>query len=71
MTDSRMNLNTMVEYWLRHNEEHEQEFRAGAANAAAFSLAAAERLARAADKMAEANGLLLEAKKALAESREV
>ena len=71
MTDSRMKLNTMLEYWVRHNQEHEQEFRAGAANAATFSAHAAEQLIQAADKMAEANGLLAEARKALAQGREV
>ena len=67
MTDDKMKLSTMLNYWLEHNKEHSEEFREWAEKARGFGEAkvSAEILA-AVQEMDRANEFLSRALKGLA-----
>ena len=69
MDDVRKKLQTLIDYWIEHNSEHEKEFRDWADKADSSSTEVAEQLKAAAAKMAEASDELMKAKRALSESK--
>jgi uncharacterized protein YukE len=69
MDDIQKKLQTLLDYWIEHNSEHEKEFRDWAGKAASSSSVVAQQLERAATKMAAASDELLKAKQALSESK--
>jgi hypothetical protein len=62
MNDTPSKLNSLLSYWLEHNQEHGAEFREWADTMAAEREDVAEQLRRAADKMAEADECLKKAR---------
>ena len=70
MNDIQEKLTTLLDYWIKHNNEHEEEFREWADKAAALSVDIAQQLREAATKMAAASNNLIEAKQALTKSKE-
>jgi len=70
MDDVREKLRTLLDYWIEHNNEHEQEFRDWADKVASSSTEIAKLLQEAAAKMAAASDELTKAKQALPESKE-
>ncbi len=66
MNDTHSKLNSLLSYWLEHNQEHGAEFREWADKIAAAQQDIAEQLRRAADKMAEADEYLKKARDLLA-----
>ncbi len=62
MNDTQTKLNSLLSYWLEHNQEHGAEFREWADKMAAEQKDVAEQLRRAADKMAEADEYLKKAR---------
>jgi hypothetical protein len=69
MDDIRKKLQTLLDYWIEHNGEHEQEFRDWAGKAASLSLEVAEELQKAAVKMAAVSDELMKAKQALSKGK--
>jgi uncharacterized protein YukE len=69
MDDIQKKLQTLLDYWIEHNAEHESEFRDWAGKAASSSSEVAQQLERAATKMAAVSDELLKAKQALSESK--
>lgn len=69
MDDVRKKLQTLIDYWIEHNSEHEKEFRDWADKAASSSTEVAKQLKEAATKMAEASDELMKARRALSESK--
>jgi hypothetical protein len=69
MKDVPQKLATLLDYWLEHNREHEEEFRDWADKAASLAGGVAGQLLRAADSMAEASKCLEKAKQALGENK--
>lgn len=65
MNDIEKKLQTLLDYWIQHNGEHEQEFREWADRAAPSSAEAARQLRKAAIKMASVSDELEKAKQAL------
>ena len=63
-------LRILIDYWIEHNSEHEQEFRDWADKAASLSTDVTRQLQAAATLMAAACDELLKAKQALSMSRE-
>lgn len=61
-------LQTLIDYWIEHNSEHEKEFRDWADKAASSSTEVAGQLQKAATKMAAASDELMKAKQALSKS---
>jgi len=70
MDDVREKLHILLDYWIEHNSEHEQEFRDWADKVASSSTEIAKLLQEAATKMAAASNELMKAKQALPESKE-
>ena len=70
MNDVQEQLDTLLNYWIKHNNEHEEEFREWADKAAALSGDIAQQLREAATKMAAASSNLIEAKQVLTKSKE-
>ena len=70
MDDVREKLRILLDYWIEHNSQHEQEFRDWADKAASSSTELAQQLREAAAKMAAASNDLMKAKQALPESKE-
>ena len=66
MSDVQERLRILLDYWIEHNREHEQEFRDWADKAASLSGEVAQQLKEAATKMAEANSDLMKAQQSLA-----
>jgi hypothetical protein len=58
-------LHTLVDYWIEHNREHEQEFREWADKAVPLYGEVAQQLQEAATKMADASNCLEKARQAL------
>lgn len=56
----------LIDYWIEHNREHEQEFRDWADRAASSSGEAAQQLQEAAARMAEASECLEKSRQAIA-----
>ena len=69
MDDVQGKLKILLDYWIEHNSEHEQEFRDWADKAASSSTEVAQQLQEAAAKMAAASDELLKAKQALSKSK--
>jgi hypothetical protein len=65
MDDFRRKLQTLIDYWIEHNSEHEKEFRDWADKAASSSTEVAKQLRAAATKMAAASVELMKARQAL------
>ena len=70
MNDIQGKLDTLLDYWIKHNNEHEEEFREWADKAAALSGDIAQQLLEAANKMTAASANLIEAKQALRKCKE-
>ena len=70
MDDVQEKLRILLDYWIEHNSEHEQEFRDWADKVGSLSRDVAQRLREAAAKMATASNELTKAKQALPESKE-
>jgi rubrerythrin len=70
MDDVQEKLRILLDYWIEHNSEHEQEFRDWADKVGSLSNEVAQQLREAASKMAAAGDELLKAKQALTESKE-
>ena len=70
MDDVQEKLHILLDYWIEHNNEHEQEFRDWADKAAPLSAEVAQQLQKAATKMAAASDELMKAKQALPKSKE-
>jgi hypothetical protein len=58
-------LQTLLDYWIEHNGEHEQEFRDWADKATSSSAEVAQQLRKAATGMAAVSNELMKAKQAL------
>jgi rubrerythrin len=69
MDDIQEKLKVLLDYWIEHNSEHEQEFRDWADKVASSSSEVAQQLRKAATKMAAASGELMKAKQALSKSK--
>jgi hypothetical protein len=70
MDDVQEKLKILLDYWIEHNNEHEQEFRDWAEKAISLSTEVAQKLQEAAAKMAAASNELMKAKQALPKSKE-
>jgi rubrerythrin len=70
MDDVQEKLRILIDYWIEHNSEHEQEFRDWADKVGSLSTEVAQKLQEAATKMAAASNELMKAKQALPESKE-
>jgi hypothetical protein len=62
MNDTTSKLNSLLSYWLEHNQEHGAEFREWADKVATDQKDVAGQLRQAADKMAEADECLKKAR---------
>ena len=69
MDDVERKLQTLIDYWIEHNSEHEKEFRDWADKIASSYTEVAEQLQKAATKMAAASDELMKAKQALPRSK--
>jgi hypothetical protein len=69
MNDIQKKLQTLLDYWIEHNTEHEKEFRDWADKAAFSSTEVSAQLKEAATKMSAASNELLKAKQALSKSQ--
>jgi hypothetical protein len=65
MSEIQERLQLLLDYWIKHNQEHEQEFREWADKATSLSDAVAQQLQEAAGRMAEATDCLEKARQAL------
>jgi len=70
MDDVREKLHTLLDYWIEHNSEHEQEFRDWADKVVSLFPEVANQLQEAATKMAAASNELMKAKQTLPKSKE-
>ena len=70
MDDVQERLKVLLDYWIEHNNEHEQEFRDWADKVASSSAEVAKQLQKAAVKMASVSDELVKAKQALPKSKE-
>ena len=70
MDDVQEKLKILLDYWIEHNSEHEQEFRDWADKVSSLSTEVAQQLQEAAARMAAASNKLMKAKQALPESKE-
>jgi len=70
MDDVQKKLQILLDYWIEHNNEHEQEFRDWADKVASSSTEVAQQLQAAATKMAAVSGDLIKARQALSKSKE-
>ncbi|MFC1927301.1 hypothetical protein ACFLW7_01800 [Chloroflexota bacterium] len=69
MDNVERKLQTLIDYWIAHNSEHEKEFRDWADKVASSYTEAANQLQKAATKMAAASDELMKAKQALPRSK--
>jgi hypothetical protein len=69
MDDIEKKLQTLLDYWIEHSNEHENEFRDWADKAASSSGEVAQQLQKAASRMAAASDELIKAKQALSKSK--
>lgn len=70
MSDIPEKLRILLDYWIGHNREHEEEFHQWAGRAALFSTEVARYLAEAAAEMAASSRKLEKARETLAKSKE-
>ncbi|OGN97342.1 MAG: hypothetical protein A2Z77_02710 [Chloroflexi bacterium RBG_13_51_36] len=69
MDDTQEKLKVLLDYWIEHNSEHEQEFRDWADKVAPSYTEVANQLQKAAVKMASVSDELMKAKQALPRSK--
>jgi rubrerythrin len=69
MDDVQEKLQILLDYWIEHNSEHEQEFREWADKVTSSSTEVAQQLQKAATKMAAVSDELMKAKQALSKSK--
>jgi hypothetical protein len=69
MDDVREKLQILLDYWIEHNSEHEQEFRDWADKVAPSYTEVANQLQKAATRMAAVSDELMKAKQALPKSK--
>ncbi|MDH4269194.1 MAG: hypothetical protein OEV52_02680 [Dehalococcoidia bacterium] len=69
MDDVQEKLKILLDYWIEHNSEHEQEFRDWADKVAPSSVEVAQQLQKAATRMAAVSDELMKAKRALPKSK--
>jgi uncharacterized protein YukE len=69
VNDIQKKLQTLIDYWIEHNSEHEKEFRDWAGEADSSFSEVAQRLQKAATKMAGVSEELMKAKRTLAKSK--
>jgi hypothetical protein len=69
MDDVQEKLRILLDYWIEHNSEHEQEFRDWADKVVSLSTEVAQQLQKAATKMAAVSDELMKAKQALSKSK--
>ena len=69
MDDLQEKLRVLLDYWIEHNSEHEQEFRDWADRVAPSYTEVANQLQKAATKMAAVSDELMKAKQALPRSK--
>jgi hypothetical protein len=69
MDDIEKKLQTLIDYWIEHNGEHEQEFREWADKATPLPAEVAKQLQKAAVKMASVSDELEKAKQALSKGK--
>ena len=65
MNGIKEKLQVLLDYWIEHNQEHEEEFRDWAQKVASLSTEVAQQLQEAATKMAAASNDLIKARQAL------
>ena len=70
MDDVQEKLKVLLDYWIEHNSEHEQEFRDWADKVASSSAEVAKQLQKAAAEMVSVSDELMKAKQALPRSKE-
>ncbi|MDY7019509.1 MAG: hypothetical protein SU899_05510 [Chloroflexota bacterium] len=70
MSGTKEKLQVLLDYWIEHNQEHEEEFRDWAQKVASLSTEVAQQLQEAATKMAAASNDLIKARQALTKSEE-
>jgi hypothetical protein len=70
MSDIQERLPILLDYWIKHNQEHEQEFHDWADKAASLSSEVSQQLLEAATRMAEASNCLGRAREALMKGTE-
>jgi sulfate adenylyltransferase subunit 1 (EFTu-like GTPase family) len=70
MNEVQEKLKILLDYWIEHNSEHEQEFRGWAGKVASSSAEVAQQLQKAAAGMAAVSDKLAKAKQALPKSKE-
>jgi len=70
MSDIQERLPILLDYWIEHNREHEQEFREWADKVASLPGEVAQQLQEAAARMADASNCLEKARQALTKSME-
>jgi len=70
MSDIQGRLHILLDYWIEHNREHEQEFREWADKIAFLSKEVAQQLQEAAGRMAVASNNLEKARQVLAKNKE-
>ena len=68
MDNVQEKLKILLDYWIEHNSEHEQEFRDWADKVTSSSTEVARQLQKAATKMASVSDELMKAKEALPKS---
>ncbi len=69
MDDIQKKLQTLLDYWIEHNSEHEKEFRDWAKKVVSLSTDVTRQLQAAATLMAAASDELMKAKQALPKSK--
>lgn len=69
MDDVQEKLQILLDYWIEHNSEHEEEFRDWADKVVSLSSEVAQQLQKAATKMAAASDELMKAKQALSKAK--
>jgi len=69
MDDVQKKLRILLDYWIEHNSEHEQEFRDWADKVVSSSTEVAQQLQKAAIKMAAVSDELTKAKQSLSKSK--
>ena len=70
MSDIQDRLQVLLDYWIKHNQEHEEEFRDWAKKIASLSSEVAQKLQQAAENMALASNDLMKAREALTKTME-
>jgi len=70
MSDVQERLQVLLDYWIKHNQEHEEEFRDWAQKVSSLSSEVAEKLQAAATKMADASNDLVKARETLTKNME-